>query len=213
MALTIVGAGLGRTGTASLKAALERLLGAPCYHMWELVEHPEGLDGWERALAGEAVDWGALLGGYAATVDWPAASFWREILAANPGALVLLSTRESPERWWASMERTVVQSLGTPVPPDRPDWARRRALTTTMMRSRFTAAWPDRHAAIAAYEEHNEAVRREVPPARLIDWRPGDGWEPICAALGIAVPSQEFPHENDTASFRRRMDVDDREPR
>ncbi len=210
MALRIVGAGLGRTGTASLKAALEQLLEAPCYHMYELVEHPEGIEQWERAVAGEPVDWDGLLDGYAATVDWPAAAFWREILDANPGAHVLLSTRDSPEKWWTSMERTIVQALSTEVPADRPDWARRRAMTVAMMRSRMTPSWRDRNATIEAYERHNAAVRREVPPERLIDWRPGDGWEPICSALGVAVPSGEFPHENDTAAFRRRLEVDER---
>jgi len=208
VALRIVGAGVGRTGTTSLKAALEQLLDGPCYHMYELIEHPEAIAQWEMAVAGEPVDWDALLRGYAATVDWPAAAFWREILAANPDALVLLSTRESPDRWWASMEKTIVQALGSEVPPDRPDWARRRATTLAIMRSRLTPEWPDRDAAIEAYERHNAAVREEVPAERLIDWRPGDGWEPICSALGVAVPERAFPHENDTATFRERLELD-----
>jgi hypothetical protein len=211
VALRIVGAGLGRTGTASLKAALEQLLGAPCYHMFELIEHPEGIEQWEEAVAGDAVDWGQLLGGYAATVDWPAAAFWREILAANPDAFVLLSTRDTAEKWWASMEQTIVRALAADVPTDRPDWARRRAMNVAMMRARLTPGWPDREATIDAYERHNAAVRSEVPAGRLIDWRPGDGWEPICNALGIAIPQQEFPHQNDAAAFRDRLEVDQHE--
>jgi hypothetical protein len=123
---------------------------------------------------------------------------------------VLLSTRDSAETWWVSMESTIVQALGTEVPSDRPDWARRRKMTLALMRSRLTAEWPDRNATIEAYETHNESVRREVPPERLIDWRPGDGWEPICSALGLPLPSGEFPHENDTAAFRQRLEVDER---
>ena len=207
MPLRVVGAGLGRTGTGSLKLALEGLLGAPCYHMFELIQRPQDQASWESAVAGGTVDWEHLFAEYRATVDWPAAAFWREILAANPDAVVLLSTRETPEVWWASFEQTILRSLSGEVPADRPDWQRRRAMNLEMMRTRFTPKWQEREAAIAAYERHNEEVRRLVGAARLIDWRPGDGWEPICAGLGVAAPTQPFPHENTTADFQARADV------
>jgi len=110
MALKVVGAGLGRTGTNSLKLALEALLGGPCYHMFELAAHQERLPDWERAVAGGDVDWDAILDGYVATVDWPGCAFWRELHAANPDAMVLLSVRD-PDGWWASMESTIVPIL------------------------------------------------------------------------------------------------------
>src|SRR5262245_11821865 len=100
MALQVVGAGLPRTGTSSLKVALEHLLGGRCYHMAVIPGRPFVLgEGWDRALAG-AAGWETLLAGYAATVDWPASLFWRELSAVNPGALVLLSVRDSAELWW-----------------------------------------------------------------------------------------------------------------
>src|SRR5438132_13248585 len=101
----IVGAGLGRTGTMSLKIALERLLGAPCYHMIEVFEHPEHVPVWHAAVRGEPVDWDALFAGYVAAVDWPVAAFWREISAANPDAVVLLSVRDAAA-WWQSADQT-----------------------------------------------------------------------------------------------------------
>jgi hypothetical protein len=205
MALQVVGAGLGRTGTNSLKLALEQLLDGRCYHMFELAARDGDIPAWEAAVRGEAVDWDSLLRGYVATVDWPAAAFWREIWDANPDAIVLLSRRDSPQSWWESMERTIVQTLGGAVPPGDPVTARRRAMTVELMRERLTPDWPRREAAIAAYERHNEDVRRAVPSERLIEWQPQDGWEPICAALELPVPSTTFPRENTTADFRTRL--------
>jgi hypothetical protein len=208
MALRVIGAGLGRTGTNSLKLALEQLLGSRCYHMYELRRRAADLPAWEDALAGRPVDWHAHLDGFAATVDWPAAAFWRELEGANPRALVLLSTRESPAVWWSSMERTIVPALARPLPADDPDLARQRALTRAILSERLTPDWPQREPAIAAYQRHNEEVRRDVAPERLLEWQPGDGWEPLCAALSLPVPDQPFPHENTTADFRALVGLD-----
>src|SRR5512139_2619631 len=106
MGLRIVGAGLGRTGTLSLKLALEKLLGAPCYHMLEVFAHPEHIAVWHTAAQGRPTDWPALFRGYAATVDWPGASFYRELMDAYPDAIVLLSTRD-PDSWWRSASATI----------------------------------------------------------------------------------------------------------
>src|SRR5258705_2827575 len=85
MHLQLVGAGLPRTGTSSLRQALEQLLGAPSCHMSALPGHPFALgEGWDHVIAGGQPDWDALMAGYAAAVDWPASMFWRELSAANP---------------------------------------------------------------------------------------------------------------------------------
>jgi len=204
MPLRVVGAGLGRTGTKSLKTALEQLLGGRCYHMLDLIERPGDTEHWERAAAGESVAWDWLEQDYVATVDFPAAVFWRELLAESPDALVLLSTRESAQVWWESFQRTILQAMSHEIPPDRPDWARRRAVTLSVL-DRFTPGWRREADAIDGYERHNENVRRTVPRGRLIDWRPGDGWEPICSALGMSIPEDPFPHENTAAEFRARI--------
>jgi hypothetical protein len=206
MTLRVVGAGLGRTGTNSLKVALERLLGGRCYHMLELIERPGDTEYWERAAAGELITWEWLRREYVATVDFPAAMFWRELLADSPDAVVLLSTRESAQIWWDSFQRTIVQSLSAEVPADRPDWARRRVMNLSVL-ARLTPGWRSEADAIDGYEQHNEEVRRAVPPDRLIDWRPGDGWEPICSVLRVAVPEDPFPHENTSADFQARIGV------
>jgi hypothetical protein len=209
MTLRVVGAGLGRTGTASLKQALEVLLDGPCYHMFEVSEHRDHDALWRSAVRGEAVDMEGIMSGYVASVDWPASAFWREFAAANPEALILLSTRDSAEQWWASMERTIVPTVKAAVPADEPDLADHRAMVGELLGRRFTPAWDTAEAAKAAYERHNEDVRRAADPRRLVEWRPGDGWEPICAALGAAVPPQPFPHENSTSDFRSRQGLVD----
>ncbi len=206
--LRVVGAGLGRTGTSSLKGALERLLGGRCYHMFELIERPGDTERWERAVAGTQSDWEWLRREFVAAVDFPAAMFWRELWADSPEAVVLLSTRASAQVWWESFARTIVPSLSREVPADRPDWARRRAMNLSVL-ARLTPDWHHQAAAIEAYERHNDEVRRTVPAERLIDWQPGDGWAPICTMLGLDVPSEPFPHENTARDFQARIGVAD----
>jgi hypothetical protein len=201
----VVGAGLGRTGTVSLKLALERLLGAPCYHMTEVFGHLDHVPSWHSAVRGEPVDWEALLGGYRAAVDWPAAAFWRELLEAHPGAIVLLSVRDDPETWWRSADRTVFAAMRRPPPPELEAWF---AMVSDLWRTRMGEGWDDPEVAMDAYQRHNDEVRETVPADRLVEWRPGDGWEPLCTALGVAVPDEPFPHENTTADFRAMARLD-----
>jgi hypothetical protein len=206
MQLDVVGAGLGRTGTASLKKALEQLTGGRCYHMFEVLEHPDSVAEWHAVVRGESDAWDALMGGYTATVDWPACAYWPELSAVNPDAVVLLSSRASPETWWASMEKTIIRALTTDLPPEAEGIAMHRAMVLEMLDRRFTPHWREPEAAMAAYERHNQRVRSEVPPERLVDWQPGDGWDPICAALGVAVPSDPFPHENSSEEFQTNLE-------
>jgi len=208
VALKLIGAGVGRTGTNSLKHALEQLLGGPCYHMSELIGRDEDIAVWAAAARGEPADLNAMLAGYEAAVDWPAAAFWPELTAANPDAPVLLSLRSSPEAWWASFERTIATQLQTPVPAEDVAWTQRRALTMDMMANRFTPDFADRDAAIAAYRRNEAEVRRAIPPDRLFVWHPGDGWGPLCDALGLPEPAEPFPHTNTTADFRSSMGLE-----
>ena len=194
----IVGAGLGRTGTMSLKRALERLLGAPCYHMLEVLQRPEHVPIWHRAAEGQLPDWRRFLEGYGAAVDWPIAAFWREISAAFPDAIVLLSVRD-PESWWRSASSTIFPSSLKA----EGDW---RRMLDALFAARFTSAITDKAASIAAYEHHVARVRADAPPERLLEWQPSDGWAPLCAALGVPVPDEPFPHENTTRDFQSRSE-------
>jgi len=200
--LTIVGAGLGRTGTTSLQEALGIVLNGRVFHMGEVFANLDSVATWHAAVDGAPTDWDSLLAGYRATLDWPAVTCWRDIAAANPEAFVLLSTRASALHWWNSVSRTLFAVLDRDLPPHLVPM---RALNEAMF-ERLTPLWRDRDAAMAAYDAHNAAVRAEVPRDRLIDWQPHDGWEPICFALGIPVPHVAFPHANTSDDFQKSAD-------
>ncbi len=205
MTLQLIGAGLGRTGTTSLKLALEELLGGPCYHMLEVRERPEDPDVWGDAYAGRSPNWQTFFAPYRATVDWPAAPFWYELSDAFPHAPILLSVRD-PDVWWTSASNTIFPALATYFAPHAPDdgWTR---MGRGMMMS-FARDWQNESAAKDAYIAYNKHVRATAPANRLIEWRPEDGWDPICAALGLAVPDRPFPHTNTTADTRRELGLD-----
>jgi len=202
--MKVVGAGLGRTGTHSLKLALETLIGAPCYHMLEVFGHPEHMAAWRGAAEGNATDFPELLKGYDAIVDWPGASFWREMSVAFPDAIILLSTRADADTWWRSASNTIFEILHTPDAESNEFLAMWKAIAD----NRFTTHTDDRGEAIAAYERHNADVRATADPSRLVEWQPADGWEPLCAALGVPVPDEPFPHVNTTDDFRAMTGLD-----
>lgn len=192
MTLRVIGPGLGRTGTSSLKLALERLLGGPCHHMAEVKADPERhLALWAPVLRGEEVDWEDVFAGYVAQMDFPGAAFWPELREVFPDALVVLSTRPA-EDWYRSAASTIFQ-----LDPDSSPF-------TDLYRERFGfgSRYDDAEAMIAAYERHNASVRSAVPPDRFLEWTVGDGWEPLCARLGLPVPDEAFPWTNTSEEFR-----------
>ena len=203
MEMQVVGAGVGRTGTHSLKVALEQLLGAPCHHMIEVFGQPDQVAGWTDAIEGRPVDWSALLERFGAIVDWPGGSFWPELSAAFPDALVLLSVRD-PEAWYRSASNTIFLAFDH-MPPELAPWL---SEVKKLMHDRFCDDLDDPTAMMDAFERHNDAVRRGIPASRLLEWTPGDGWEPICDRLGLAVPAEPFPVTNTTAEFRELLGLE-----
>ena len=202
MELEVVGAGVGRTGTHSLKLALEQLLGAPCHHMIEILGDPDQAPAWIDAVEGRPVDWSAMLAPYRAIVDWPGGAFWRELSEANPNALVLLSVRD-PEGWYRSASNTIFLSFDH-MPPNLAAW---REAILRLLRDRFSDQLDDPTAMMDAFVRHNDAVRAEVPPSRLLEWTLGDGWGPICERLDLPVPADPFPVTNTTNEFREMVGI------
>ncbi len=202
MSLDVIGAGFGRTGTTSLKLALEQLGFAPCYHMVEVFEHPEHAPVWHDAAEGKPTDLHSLLGPYRAAVDWPACHFWRELAQAFPDAKVLLTERDA-ESWYKSMSQTIFEFMrlaadGAELPPpgSQPDMAR------YIVGEKTFGGRSDHDHAIAVYKAHNEAVKRALPADRLLVYDVGQGWEPLCKFLGVAVPDAPFPRTNTADEFR-----------
>jgi hypothetical protein len=197
MELVVVGAGVGRTGTHSLKLALEQLFGAPCHHMVEILGDPAQIPAWTDAIEGRPVDWSAMLAAYRTIVDWPGGSFWPELSAANPDALVLLSVRD-PEGWYRSASNTIFLAFDH-TPPEIAPWME---AVRKLLHDRFSDRFDDPTAMMDAFVRHNDNVRANVPADRLLEWTPGDGWEPICERLGLPVPVEPFPVTNTTDEFR-----------
>jgi len=208
--LRLIGAGLPRTGTSSLREALRHLLGAPVYHMSEAFAHPEHAPTWVAAIEGDPPVWDDFLAGYAAGVDAPFSTCWRDLAAAYPDAPVLLSHRGSAKVWHRSMDATVLPRTHEMLMRDDDDPM--VPLFRVIFGDLFTDA-DDQEDVMAGYERWLVEVRAEIAPERLIEWQPGDGWELICRGLGVPVPNLPFPHENSTADYVARAEIRAREGR
>jgi hypothetical protein len=210
MSLKVIGAGFGRTGTLSLKLALEELGFGPCYHMIEVNAHPEHDAMWLALARGETSDWRPMLQGYASTVDWPTTYIWKELAAANPQAKIVLTVRD-PEAWYESAAATIFARMlefeALRSDPGAVDPARRRhmnMINTLIVANTFGGSLAKEHA-IAVFNAHNEEVRRLVPPTRLLVYESGKGWEKLCAFLGVPVPDAPYPKVNSTDDFVSRF--------
>ena len=211
MSLKVIGAGFGRTGTLSLKLALEELGLGPCYHMVEVNAHREHDALWLALARSEASDWRPMLQGYASTVDWPTTYVWKELAAANPQAKIILTLRD-PDAWYASAAATIfarmiefetLRAEALRSDPAAVDEARRRhmeMINTLIVENTFGGSL-DKDNAIAVFNAHNEEVRRSVPREKLLVYEFGDGWEPLCAFLDMPVPSAPYPKVNTTEDF------------
>ncbi len=204
MALKVVGAGFGRTGTYSLKLALELLGFGPCHHMFEVRDDPDQLPYWQAAARGETPDWDAVFANYAASVDWPSARFWREIAAHYHEAKVLLSVRPE-ESWIKSVHATIYPAmrdraeLGPGHSRDRLDMANQLIVEQT-----FGGRLGERDHALKVFRAHTDEVRRTIASDRLLTYDISQRWEPLCRFLDVPIPDAPFPHRNSTEEFRKR---------
>jgi hypothetical protein len=212
MSLKVIGAGFGRTGTLSLKLALEELGLGPCYHMIEVNAHPEHDLLWLALARGETSDWRPMLRGYASTVDWPTTSIWKELAGANPQAKIVLTLRD-PERWYQSAAATIFARMAEfqtlRRDPDAVDPARRRhteMIDMLIVQNTFGGSLAKEHA-ISVFNAHNEEVRRLVPPTQLLVFESGEGWEKLCPFLGVPIPATPYPKVNTTGDFASRFPV------
>ena len=208
MALEVIGAGFGRTGTTSLKAALEQLGFSKCHHMEEVAKSGGQVRAWLAIAQGGEPDWDAIFDGFRASCDWPSCEYWEALLAHYPEAKVILTLRD-PDRWYDSVARTIYPVSF--IPPRWISWmipyVRRfhRMVFAIVWDGRFQGRFEDRAFAIERYREHNERVKAKVPADRLLVFQPEDGWEPLCEFLGVPVPERSYPHLNQGDQVERML--------
>ena len=199
MPLSVIGAGFGRTGTMSLKLALEQLGFGPCYHMIEVFKDPKAPGYWEAAADGEPVDWEVVFAGFNSTVDWPNATFYRELADAYPDAKVILTERD-PEAWFRSTQNTI---FANKIPDDTENpWGR---MVLKVIADLFDRQMSNKDKLIEVFNRHNETVKRVIAPERLLVYQVSEGWRPLCEFLGVEVPDEPMPKANTTEEFQTRL--------
>ncbi|QWC85229.1 hypothetical protein KLP28_00030 [Nocardioidaceae bacterium] len=202
--IRVIGSGLSRAGTNSLKLALQTLLGGSCYHMTEVFLRMDDCALWNRALAEGRVDFDEVLGDFCAAVDFPASACWQQLAEAYPEALIVHTERPA-EEWYASAGATVLEASRDPD----------RFRLPTAWHEMTRAAWRcvaddilDEAQALAGFAAWNDGVRATAPSHRLLVWHAGEGWGPLCEALEVPVPDEPFPHVNTVEEFRERGGLD-----
>jgi hypothetical protein len=197
--MQVIGAGVGRTGTYSLKAALESLGFGPCHHMKVVIEDMERhVPLWENVLRGE-VDWGSVYAGHQAAVDWPTATFFRELHGAYPNARFILGYRD-PRTWVESFSETIFTALAgkDAAPPEVQPWME-MCLQVIKQAGFELGMTPDELE--ASFIAHNEAVQSAIPAEQLLIFDVKEGWQPLCEFLGVPVPAGDLPRSNSRTEF------------
>jgi hypothetical protein len=204
MTLKIVGAGFGRTGTLSMKFALEQLGFMKCYHMMEVMNLGHA-HYWQDVADGKPVDWDAVFEGFTATVDWPSCEVYRELAEYYPDSKVILTVR-SPESWYRSCRNTIFNAMELDASNAPPAVQAQLRMTDTLIRQgRFQGKLDDAEYCMRKFVEHNEAVKRTIPPSRLLVYEVGSGWGPLCEFLGLPVPDTAYPSVNSTEDFKNQF--------
>ena len=197
MGLSVIGAGFGRTGTESMKLALEALGKGPCHHMKEVLVDSEQIALWRSAAQGDLPEWEEAFAGYNSAVDWPTAYFWRELSEYYPDAKVLLTVR-SADSWYESMTNTIFKTLKASTDP--------ASIGLKLIgEGVFGGRLDDRAHAIAVYEKNIADVQAAFTQERLLTYHLGEGWEPLCQFLGEPVPNIPFPRSNPREQFGSMM--------
>lgn len=207
--MKVIGSGFGRTGTTSMKAALEQLGFGPCYHMEEVLASSKRIEAWYNIAQGQPADWQTLFQGYKATVDFPASTYYKELVAAFPDAKVIHTVRD-PENWYDSTRETIYQASVNVFP----GWLQRSvkwmgqfvAMTNLLIWERvFQGAFEDRQRAIEKFNQYTDEVKHTVPAERLLIFNVGEGWKPLCQFLDVPVPNTPFPHLQDREIMKKRF--------
>jgi hypothetical protein len=198
MAIEVIGSGLGRTGTMSLKMALEQLGLGPCHHMIEVFPRPDSVPLWVEAAAGRP-DWDAIFTEFRSAVDYPTCAFWRELADYYPKAKIIHTVRD-PGRWFESTQETIFSPRSLATVGQGP-----MAAFFNIVSCGYEGRTSDRAFMIDYFRRHTEAVLATLPKERVLVFEVRQGWEPLCAFLGVPEPAIPFPRENSTEDFKARF--------
>jgi hypothetical protein len=201
MALEIIGPGFGRTGTSSLKTALEHLGYGPAHHMFEVRDNPSQLPHWQALARGGKPDWNAVFSGYRSQCDWPGARYWRELAAFYPDARVIHTVRD-PDEWYDSVEATILQLMSARGKIDDAHLSGLVDMAHTLIEiGEFNGRRRDRDYAISDFNQRTVDVKAAFPSSRLLVFNVQEGWEPLCKFLGCESPAISFPRLNSSRQF------------
>ncbi len=181
-----------------MQTALNLLGVGPCHHMVEVFTHPETMALWIEAGAGRP-DWDAIFAGYGAMVDYPGAAYWRQLADYYPHAKVLHTVRD-PDKWFESTQATIFAPGSIATLAGGPLEAFFASFMGDLRHHLHDRAYMTDH-----FRRHTEAVKRAIPPERLLIYEAGQGWEPLCAFLGVPVPAEPYPSENSRQEFIARV--------
>jgi hypothetical protein len=201
MTLEIIGAGFGRTGTNSLKIALELLGYNPCYHMYEVKQNPSHVEFWNNAASGKSCKWADFFYQYKAAVDWPASAFAKQLFTEFEHSKVIATIRD-PEEWYESARGTIFLGMANWEKIETPETkARMRMAKIIILDGIFSGKYKDKSHCISVYEKHLEELRKSIPQKDLLEFNVSYGWEPLCEFLNVEIPKETFPHTNTRESF------------
>ena len=210
MPLKVIGAGFGRTGTNSLKVALEQLGYDPCHHMKEVGPSLEQINWFDQASKGEVMDWDKVFAKFEAAVDWPVVTYYQELAEHFPDAKVILSVRDA-EDWYNSAHETIYA-----VSRNVPAWLKWLVppigrLIAMVNRSIwdgvFAGQFKDRDSTIGVFNQHIEDVKKNIPAERLLVHSAKEGWAPICGFLDKPIPNTPYPRVNEAKEIKRMVMV------
>ena len=220
--MQVLSLGLPRTGIASMQSALQILGYNYTAHGFDMISHPEVGTPWMKAVDAKFLNIGkpygraefdAFLGHYAAVTDMPCAAFWEELIAAYPQAKIILVERDI-EDWYKSFDIVITEPFSKAADVSVKYLeplvmgSQIALMSRKMIYGYFHANTPDqlRQNAREVYQEHYRRIREAAPKEKLLEYRLGDGWEPLCKFLGKNIPEGvPFPRMNEAAALRARF--------
>ena len=213
MSIKIIGAGFPRTGTTTLKQALETLGYSKTYHFKDLIADPDRLKDWEELETKGHTNFAALFDGFVATVDFPGYPYYKILLEKYPDAKVILTKRKF-EAWYESTRKTVWKAGPQTVPAKlamllkmlfnqrlRQTFKCIKFMRATYLGKQFDNKFASREHAEKVFYNHIAEVSEYVPKEQLLIYDVAEGWEPLCRFLSCPIPREPFPHLNKKEHF------------